>query len=156
MLKKAKPYLISIAIALGVGLLSSFFTRDAMTRFDTLKKPPLAPPGSVFPIVWSVLFVLMGISIVLFLKSGGIDKKAGLLLYTAQLVVNFFWTIFFFNLEWRLFSFFWLLLLLGLVIGMIVKFSKDSKPAAYLQIPYVLWLLFAGYLNLGVYLLNRA
>lgn len=95
MLKKAKPYLISIAIALGVGLLSSFFTRDAMTRFETLKKPPLAPPGSVFPIVWSVLFVLMGISIVLFLKSGGIDKKAGLLLYTAQLVVNFFWTIFF-------------------------------------------------------------
>ena len=94
MLKKAKPYLISIAIALGVGLLSSFFTRDAMTRFETLKKPPLAPPGSVFPIVWSVLFVLMGISIVLFLKSGGIDKKAGLLLYTAQLVVNFFWTIF--------------------------------------------------------------
>ena len=88
--------------------------------------------------------------------AGGIDKKAGLLLYTAQLVVNFFWTIFFFNLEWRLFSFFWLLLLLGLVIAMIVKFSKDSKPAAYLQIPYALWLLFAGYLNLGVYLLNRA
>ena len=95
MLKKAKPYLISIAIALGVGLLSSFFTRDAMTRFETLKKPPLAPPGSVFPIVWSVLFVLMGISIVLFLKSGGIDKKAGLLLYTAQLVVNFFLDYFF-------------------------------------------------------------
>ena len=96
MLKKAKTItLFLIAIALGVGLLSSFFTRDAMTRFETLKKPPLAPPGSVFPIVWSVLFVLMGISIVLFLKSGGIDKKAGLLLYTAQLVVNFFWTIFF-------------------------------------------------------------
>lgn len=116
MLKKAKPYLISIAIALGVGLLSSFFTRDAMIRFETLKKPPLAPPGSVFPIVWSVLFVLMGISIVLFLKSGRHRQKGCLLLYTAQLVVNFFWTIFFFNLEWRLFSFFWLLLLLGLVI----------------------------------------
>lgn len=75
MLKKAKPYLISIAIALGVGLLSSFFTRDAMTRFETLKKPPLAPPGSVFPIVWSVLFVLMGISIVLFLKQAASTKR---------------------------------------------------------------------------------
>lgn len=154
MLKKIKPYLISIAIALGVGLLSSFFTKDAMSRFELLKKPPLAPPSIVFPIVWSVLFVLMGISIVLFLKASGIDKKGGLLFYIAQLAVNFFWTIFFFNLEWRLFSFFWLLLLLGLVIGMILKFAKDSKPAAYLQIPYVLWLIFAGYLNLGVYLLN--
>ncbi len=155
MRSKIKVYSISILIALAVGALSAFLTRDSMERFSAPVQPPLSPPGWLFPVVWSVLFVLMGISAAIVFLSDSPYRNKALQVYALQLVVNFFWSIIFFNLEARLFAFFWLLLLLALVIWMFFLFRKISPLAAYLQIPYILWLLFAAYLNVGVYLLNR-
>ena len=152
---KIKVYSISILIALAVGALSAFLTRGSMEKFSALNQPPLSPPGWLFPVVWSVLFVLMGIGAAIVWLSDSPYRDKALKVYTLQLVVNFFWSIIFFNLEARLFALLWLFLLLGLVLWMFILFRKISPLAAYLQIPYLLWLLFAAYLNAGVYLLNR-
>lgn len=153
---KTKIYGISIAIALVVGGLSALFTNMGMDNYRLVEKPALTPPEIVFPIVWTILFILMGISAArVWIASENKQRNGGLLLYTIQLVVNFFWSIFFFNLQAYGFSFFWLLLLWVLVLLMIISFSKNDKIAAYLQIPYLLWLTFAGYLNFMVWMLNR-
>ena len=154
MWKRIRPYVLSIAIALAVGGLSALVTNDSMKFYEHLMKPPLAPPGTVFPIVWTILFVLMGISAALVYTSDNTAKNRALTLYAVQLVVNFFWPVFFFVIQARLFSFFWLLLLLVLVIAMTVQFSKHSKLAAWLQAPYIAWLIFAAYLNMAAYILN--
>lgn len=154
-MKNLKTLLISILIPVGVGVLSAFLTRNSMDVYEKLIQPPLAPPSWVFPVVWSILFILMGISSYIIYRSDSIYRKSALKIYAIQLAVNFFWTIIFFNLEMYLFAFLWLLLLLVLIILMIFSFSKVSKIAAYLQIPYLLWVSFAGYLNLGIYLLNK-
>ncbi len=152
MLKKLKPYLISVAISVGIGALSALFTMGNMDVYENINKPLLSPPSFLFPVVWSVLFILMGISsAIVYLKGGG--GKA-LFIYALQLAVNFFWSIIFFNMQAYLFSFLWLIVLWVLIIIMIVKFYKVSPLAAYLQIPYLLWVTFAGYLNLMIYLLN--
>ena len=153
--KKYGAYFISILISLAVGGLSSLATRGQMEIYSQLEQPPLAPPGWLFPVVWTILFVLMGISAAIIWKQGGPERTDSLFIYGTQLVVNFLWTIFYFNFGARLLAFFWLLFLLLLVILMAVKFSHISKTAAKLQIPYIIWLLFAAYLNLGTYLLNR-
>ena len=145
-----------MAIPLVVGGVSALITRRSMEIFETLNKPALAPPGYLFPIVWTLLFILMGISSYLVLTS---DEKQGyidnaLAVYAIQLAVNFLWPIFFFNFGWYLFSFFWLLLLLILILMTIRSFFNISKPAAYLLLPYLLWVCFAGYLNLAIYFLN--
>lgn len=155
MRNKTKVYIISILIALGIGALSGFLTRGSMERFASLNQPPLSPPGWLFPVVWSVLFILMGIGAAMIYLSDSPERTRALKIYALQLIVNFFWSILFFNLEARLFAFFWLLLLLALVLLMFFLFRKISPQAAFLQIPYILWLLFAAYLNFGVYLLNR-
>ena len=158
MWKKIKPYVISVAIALGVGALSALFTRGNMDIYDRIQTPPLAPPGILFPIVWSILYTLMGISSAIIYIKGrdeNIPVYEALRIYAIQLVVNFFWSIIFFNLEAFLFAFLWLLLLWVLIIIMIVKFYKIDKTAAYLQIPYLLWVTFAAYLNFAIFLLNR-
>ena len=154
-MKHKKVYIISIAIALAVGGLSALLTRDSMESFAALNRPPLSPPGIVFPIVWTVLYTLMGISAARIWLSNDPDLPDALFLHGAQLFVNFFWSIFFFNLELYLFSFFWLLLLLALVTAMTVRFYRIDPTAGLLQLPYILWLLFAAYLNMGIYLLNR-
>ena len=154
MRSKIKTYAISIAVALAVGGLSALFTGDSMEKYKALRQPPLAPPGWVFPVVWTVLFVLMGVGAAMVCLSGSSSKKKPIAIYGLQLLVNFFWTILFFLLEARLFAFLWLLLLLGLAVWMAVSFGRVNKTAGLLQIPYILWLLFAGYLNLAVYLLN--
>ena len=155
MRNKTKVYIISILIALGIGALSGFLTRGSMERFASLNQPPLSPPGWLFPAVWSVLFILMGIGAAMIYLSDSPERTRALKIYALQLIVNFFWSILFFNLEARLFAFFWLLLLLALVLLMFFLFRKISPQAAFLQIPNILWLLFAAYLNFGVYLLNR-
>ena len=158
MWKKIKPYVISVAIALGVGALSALFTRGNMDIYDRIQTPPLAPPGILFPIVWSILYTLMGISSAIIYIKGrdeNIPVYEALRIYAIQLAVNFFWSIIFFNLEAFLFAFLWLLLLWVLIIIMIVKFYKIDKTAAYLQIPYLLWVTFAAYLNFAIFLLNR-
>ncbi|MCI8404082.1 MAG: tryptophan-rich sensory protein [Clostridia bacterium] len=158
MWNKIKPYVISIAIALGVGALSSLLTKGNMNLYDYIVKPPLSPPMIVFPIVWSILFILMGISSAMVFVNRENNKEAArsaLLTYAFQLAVNFFWSIIFFNMKAYLFAFIWILLLLALILIMIIQFRKVSKTAAYLQIPYLLWVIFAAYLTFMVYFLNR-
>jgi tryptophan-rich sensory protein len=155
MLKKLKPYIISVAISLGVGGLASLLTMGNMDIYTTLNTPPLSPPGWLFPVVWTVLYTLMGISAAIIYTSNDVDSKSALTVYAAQLIVNFFWSLIFFNMRAFLFAFVWILLLDLLVIIMIMKFYRISPISAYLQIPYLVWILFASYLNLGIFLLNR-
>lgn len=122
---------------------------------DTLNQPPLAPPAWLFPVVWTILYALMAIAAYLVFASNDLDRGPALRLYLLQVVINTLWPLFFFRLEWRLFAFFWLLLLIAVVVLTMVGFRKVSRTAFRLFIPYLLWLLFAAYLNLGYYLLNR-
>jgi tryptophan-rich sensory protein len=158
MWRKIRPYIISTAITLGVGALSALLTRGSMEAYRNINKPPLNPPLIVFPIVWTVLFILMGISsAIVYTKrnENQEDAYSALRIYGLQLAVNFFWSIIFFNMQAYLFSFIWLLLLWGLIITMITQFRKIDFSAAYIQIPYLLWVTFAGYLNLMIYILNK-
>ena len=121
--------------------------------YDSLEKPFLSPPAIAFPIVWTVLYILMGISYGI-LKSKKLTSSEIDWIYYVQLAVNALWSILFFVLKWRLFSFIWILLLLVLIIVMVYKFYKKDKIAGILQIPYLLWVLFASYLNISIYILN--
>ena len=157
MWKKIKPYIISVIISLGVGGLSAFLTRGNMDLYDRIVVPPLAPPGALFPIVWTLLYTLMGISsakIYIEGKNGNASVQDALKVYALQLVVNFFWSIIFFNMEAFLFAFIWILLLWALIVIMIRKFSRIDSVSAWLQVPYLLWVTFAAYLNLAIYILN--
>lgn len=154
---KLKTYVISILIALGVGGLSAFLIRKNVYIYSLLRKPPLAPPSIVFPIVWTPLYILMGIgSARIFLQRDAYldDVFDALLNYVLQLIFNFLWPIIFFNMHTFLFSFIWLVVLWPSILKMIFKFSKLDTTAAYLQIPYLLWVTYAGYLNFMIYLLN--
>lgn len=153
---KWRSLIAALAIPLAVGGLSAWVTRDAMERFAELDQPPLSPHGWVFPVVWTILFILMGVASYLVGTSGmpGRERRNALLLYGVQLVVNFFWSIFFFNMGWYLFSFFWLALLWLLVLETIDLFWKISHSAGILLFPYLAWITFAGYLNFGIFLLN--
>lgn len=153
---KIRPYFGFSAIALAVGGLSALLTRGEMEAFSALRQPPLSPPGWVFPVVWTILYLLMGVGMGLVWRmSEGDERRRAVTLWSAQLLVNFVWPLLFFVWKIRLFAFFWLVLLLVLVGKMVSEFEKHSPLAAKLQIPYLLWLIFAGYLNLGVYFLNR-
>ena len=149
--KKLIPCLL---FPLAVGVLAGFLTLSSMSLFDAVQKPPLSPPGWLFPVVWTILYLLMGFASYLVLVSERPGQTAWKL-YVIQLIFNFFWPIFFFNLEQYLLSFVWLLLLWLLILATILWFSRSSKLAGYLLIPYLLWVTFAGYLNLGIYFLNR-
>ena len=148
-----KKLISCIALPLAVGGISALLTRNGMQTFQTLNKPALAPPAWLFPVAWTILYVLMGIASYLVLTSGKPNKFA-LTLYSVQLIFNFFWSIIFFNLERYLFAFIWLILLWVLILLTTISFFKISKPAGYLMLPYLLWVAFAGYLNLCIYLLN--
>lgn len=157
MWKRIKPYAVSVITALAVGGISAIITRDNMMLYGDIVKPPLAPPAVLFPIVWTILYILMGIGSAVIYGERGTAPEAvssALRIYGAQLVINFLWSIIFFNMREFLFAFIWLVLLLVLIVLMIAKFKTVNKTAAYLQIPYLLWVIFAGYLNLMIYLLN--
>lgn len=151
-----KPYLFWVLLAEAVGVLSGWLTRAATEVYsETIVKPPLSPPGWVFPVVWTVLFALMGIGAArVYLRPPSAMRSLGLNLFIAQLAVNFFWSPIFFNLQAFGLAFFWLLILWVLVFTMILTFRKTDPLAANLQIPYLLWLTFAAYLNFGVWYLN--
>ena len=156
MWKKYKPYILSAVIALAVGALSSLLTRGNMNIYDDITVPPLAPPMAIFPWVWGILFILMGISsAMVYLRRDDADATSALQIYAIQLVVNFFWSIIFFNMRAFFFAFIWTMLLWTLIIIMIVQFRKVSKTAANLQYPYLIWVTFAAYLTLMIWLLNR-
>ena len=151
-----KVYTLWIGLAEAAGLLSGLLSRVGMENFSqTVAQPPLSPPGWLFPVVWTILYGLMGISAArIWLLPPSDNRSRGLNLFLAQLVVNFFWSPIFFNTGAYGFALLWLLLLCVLVVLMILSFRKVDKTAALLQIPYLIWLTFAAYLNWGVWQLN--
>lgn len=190
-----KQFTIAIAIPVILGVLAAFLTNENMNIYDDIVVPPLAPPVKLFPIVWTILYILMGISSSLVFRQRTLhtpyafhEKKTtgametplspgssrttvryqeseaaikqkeavfdALYVYATQLFLNFFWSIFFFNMRTFLFAFIWLLMLWIAALVMILKFKKLSTPAGLLQIPYLIWISFAGYLNFAIYWLN--
>lgn len=151
-----KTLIISIIIPLLVGGTASLVSKDAMKDFEKLNQPPLSPPSWLFPVVWTILYVLMGIaSYRIFTAEGDMTKrKNALIFYGIQLFFNFAWTIVFFNFGLYLFAFIWLVVMWALIIVTMLKFYKIDKKAGFLILPYLLWVTFAGYLNFGVFLLN--
>lgn len=149
---KVKNYAVSILIPVALGTVVGLIISGFMD-YETLQKPVLAPPPVLFPIAWSILYVLMGVSYGI-LKDKGLTDGNVTLIYYAQLIVNLLWPIAFFVLKWRLFAFIWIVLLAILVIIMAVRFYRKDSTAGLLQIPYIMWTLFATYLNLSIYILN--
>ena len=151
-----KKLIINITVPLGVGALSALISMGSMDSFASLDKPPLSPPAWLFPVVWSILYILMGISSYLITQSGKPARtKTALTVYGVQLLFNFMWSIIFFNFEAYLFAFIWLIVLLTLIIANAYLFYKIDRRAGFLFIPYLLWVTFAGYLNFGIFLLNK-
>lgn len=177
MKKNWRILVISVLIPLLVGSIAGLSTMGGMEQFQSLRKPSLAPPAWIFPVVWTILYLLMGISFYLIYTSEcrgnrrereeinsqcakknqctSLQKNNALQLYGYQLVVNFLWPVLFFNFGWYGFSYLWLILLWILVARMIWEFDKISQTAALLNLPYLFWLGIAGYLNLSVWILNR-
>lgn len=152
-MSKFKTYVKAIAIPVLVGVLVSLIISGSID-YNSLEKPFLAPPSILFPIVWSILYILMGVSYGI-LKDKALTDSSIDTIYYLQLFVNALWPIAFFVLKWRLFAFIWIILLAILVAIMIIRFYQKDKLSGLLQIPYLLWTLFATYLNLSIYLLNR-
>lgn len=151
-MKKILDFLKSILIPVIIGgiigvLISNFID------YDIINKPPLSPPSILFPIIWTILYILMGTSYGILNIKELIDDETKMIYYT-QLLVNVTWPIVFFVFKWRFISIFWIILLLILVINMAIKFYRKNNISALLQIPYILWIIFATYLTIGVYVLN--
>lgn len=149
----------NIALPVVMGLAAAVLNQDGMEAFKSVNQPVLTPPSWVFYTVWTILYVLMGISFYI-ISTAESKVKAWEVswaqpLYYGQLIVNFLWSFFFFDRQWYLFSFVWLVLLWLLVYAMIKEFWKINKTAAYINIPYLVWLAFAALLNLGVWWMNR-
>lgn len=155
-MKRWKVYAYSVAIALAVGGASSLLSREGMRQYGmTAVQPPLSPPSWAFAAAWTALYALMGIGAArVWLREPSRPRSRGLNLYAAQLVVNFFWSLLFFNAGAYGFAVLWLALLLILTVLMVLTFDRADALAGKLQIPYVLWLIFALYLNVGVWALN--
>ena len=149
-----KKLAVCIIAPLAVGALSALISRSGMENYGMMTKPPLAPPAWVFPVVWTVLYILMGVSSYLISESGKSTEKA-MIPYVAQLAVNFLWSPIFFLLENYVFAFIWLIALIVLVVWTAVSFYGIDKTSGLLFIPYIVWLAIAAYLNFGVFLLNR-
>ncbi len=153
-MKKAKPYVLSILLALTVGGLSALATANNMNIYDKITMPPLSPPGWLFPVVWTILFVLMGVSAAIVFVSRSAEKESSLFVYAVSLVLNFTWSILFFNMQAFILSFVVLVALWVSIIITMVKYFTIDKTAAWLQLPYLIWVTFAGYLNAAIVLLN--
>jgi len=153
---KWKTLLICILLPVAAGGLSAYLTGGSMLAFGGLEKPPLTPPAWVFPVVWTALYILMGIASYLVLASGNSHRsiRTSLGIYGVQLAVNFFWPIIFFKWSMYFFAFVWLVVLWLFVALTFLLFTYHSKTAGVLILPYILWITFAGYLNLAIALLN--
>lgn len=152
-MSKFKIFAKSVLIPVIVGGVVGLITSNAI-NYNDLIQPVFAPPSFLFPTVWTILYVLMGVSYGILEKKGLNDSEINAIYYL-QLTVNALWSFIFFVFKWRLFAFIWILILDALVIDMIIKFYKKDKTAGLLQIPYLLWILFATVLNFAVYLLNK-
>lgn len=152
---KLKPFLISVFIPVFlVGGLSALLTKNSMNIYSKINEPPLSPPSWLFPIVWTILFILMGVASFIVYDSDNILKKQALIVYALQLIFNFTWILVFFNAEAYTISVFIIIALLLLIAYTIYLFYQINKTAAYLLIPYLLWVAFATYLNIGIARLN--
>lgn len=153
MSSKTKIYIKSILIPVIIGGMVGLIISSSID-YNSLERPFLSPPSIAFPIVWTILYILMGISFAILESNQLTDKKTNLLYYT-QLGFNALWSIIFFLLKWRLFAFIWIIILAILIICMILNFYRKNKIAGLLQVPYLLWVLFASYLNIAIYILNK-
>lgn len=156
MQKNAKSAMVLFPVPLIIGGLSALITAKNTSLFENVIKPPLAPPPIVFPIVWTILYILLGWASFLIFNAQGPKYKINnaLTVYAVQLIFNFFWPIFFFNFRLFSFSFVWLVLLFAAVIICTLRFYKIRPAGAYLLLPYLLWLIIAGYLNLYIAIYN--
>ncbi|MBR0465413.1 tryptophan-rich sensory protein [Candidatus Saccharibacteria bacterium] len=153
---------LAIAVPLCGGFIISLFTRDAMSKFGSFNQPSLAPPAWLFPVAWTVLYVLMGLASYFIWKKGYDSRKAAdksasktaLIIYGIQLVFNFVWTPLFFSLGWYWPAFAWLLVMWALIIVLMMKAYRISRPAFWMLLPYIIWCTFAAYLNCGIAILN--
>lgn len=152
-IKNISAFVISILIPLAIGSLSALISGNAID-YATLNKPSLSPPSIIFPIVWTILYILMGISSYLISVSGDPNTKEALKYYSIQLFFNFFWSIIFFGFSQYFLAFIWIILLIIFIIIMILQFYSINPIAAYLQIPYLLWCIFAAYLNFSIFIMN--
>ena len=152
-MSKVKTYTKAIIIPVIVGGIVGLIISGSID-YNSLQKPFLAPPSILFPIIWSILYILMGVSYGILSDNELIDFGVNKIYYL-QLFVNVLWPIFFFTLKWRLFAFIWIILLIILIIKMIRKFYSKNKISGLLQIPYLVWTVFAAYLNMFVYILNK-
>ena len=156
--KKILSYVVSILIPLAVGTLSALITMGNMDIYEEIITPPLSPPSWLFPVVWTILYTLMGVSAgIVWQKRKEKPKEAdkAISYYAISLAFNFVWSILFFNFRLYLPAFAWLIVLLVLIIYTIRAYLKISRVSAYLQIPYAIWVAFAGYLNLAIWFLNK-
>ena len=153
-MKKAKPYIFSILLSLTVGGLSALSIANNMNIYDKIRMPPLSPPGWLFPVVWTILFIVMGISSAMIFTSKSSKKDDALFIYAVSLVLNFSWSIFFFNMQSFIVAFIILVALWLSIIITIIQYYKINKVSAWLQLPYLLWVTFAGYLNFAIIVLN--
>lgn len=145
-----------LAIPLAVGVLGAIIKSCGMEAFGSLNKPPLTPPAITFPIVWTILYLLMGVSLYLTLGAEPMpdEKKRAYWLFGIQLALNLLWTALFFGFSLHLIAFIELIALLGISIAMTVVMLRLRASAGFLQMPYLIWLIYAGYLNMGITLLN--
>ena len=152
-IRNKSALIISILIPLTVGTMSALFSGN-MSSYSILNKPAFSPPGFIFPVVWTILYILMGASSYIVYFSNSSNKSKALLLYCIQLFFNFCWSIIFFGLDLFLFAFIWLIALIFIIIIMIRQFLIVNPLSAYLQIPYLIWCIFSAYLNFSIFLLN--
>lgn len=149
MKKNIKNLIIAIIVPLGSGVLAGLLSRSSIRAFDSVAKPPLYPPAWLFPVVWTVLYILMGVASYLVYTSDASESKINraLSLYFIQLAFAFLWPIAFFVFSAYLFAFIWLVIMWALIVAATVMFFRIRRPAGFLMIPYILWVTFAGYLN---------
>lgn len=148
-----KKLILFIIIPIVIGSIIGLITNSG-SNYNNLNQPSFAPPGFIFPIVWTILYGLMGVSLYIISESNNYNKYTAFVAFIFQIIVNYLWSFLFFTFNLRLLSFLWILLLIYLVIKMLKIFYSISKWSSYLQIPYLLWLIYAAFLNLFVYLLN--
>ena len=150
-----KKLAVCIAVPLLVGGVAALLTRDGMAVFENVIKPPLTPPAWLFPLSWTVLYVLMGVASYLVAVSDEILRGNALLFYGVQLILNFVWPLIFFDLSLYLLAFVWLVILWAIILVTMLKFYKITERAGDLMLPYILWVTFAGYLNFAIWLINK-
>lgn len=148
--------ILCLAIPVLTGVLSATITSSSMKAYASMNKPPLSPPAIVFPIAWTILYLMMGLALYLIVTTPSDKNLKGtaVLLFTIQLIMNFMWSIIFFKWGQYLAAFIWLIIMLCILIICAFRFYDINRSSAYLLIPYIVWLVFASYLNMGSFILN--